>query len=428
MSNTAIKSITARQLIDCKCRPMLEVDVVTEGGALGRGSSPTGSSVGSHESFILRDHNPAEYDGMSVHKAVHVVEATIAPALRGMDILDQAALDRRMLELDSTPEKSVLGGNSIYSVSIACARAAAAAQGVPLYLRFAADRGGLKHIPIPTFNVVNGGRYHTHTMPFNEFILAPYKAGSIELAVEIAVKVFKRLGILIERYQKGVPAGIGNSFGHMAPCDDPAEILGLLWQAAMDCGYQDNIALALDCASSEMYDSKDRTYLLKGKRVTNDELISYVQQLTLQFPLLFVEDLLDEDDWDGFVKAKQLLQSTNIIGDDFIVTNVNRLRKAYEMNAVDGFILKPNQVGTISEGLDTFDFAERHDLLAIPSGRSGGVVGDVVMDFAVGLNVKLLKNGAPRSGERIDKLNFLLRVADKHPELHLFDGSSLSKF
>lgn len=428
MSKTTISRVAARQLLDCKCRPMLEVDVFTEGGAMGRGSAPTGSSVGSHESFILRDNDPGEYNGLSVHRAVQTVETVIAPALTGMDVMDQRALDRKMLELDGTAEKTVLGGNSIYSTSIACARAGAACRGLPLYQRFAEERGGLKHIPVPTFNVVNGGRYGDYTMAFNEFIIVPSGASCIEEAVEMGVKVFQRLGDIIFRYKKGVPAGIGGSYGYCAPCDDPETVLGLIQDAAGACGLQDKITLALDCASSEMYCPESKTYLLKGKQCSSGELIDYAERLTRRFPLVFIEDLLDEDDWDGYVRAKQVLKRTLVIGDDFIVTNARRLERACELHAVDGFILKPNQVGTISEALDTYDYAYRHNLIAIPSGRSGGVIGDVVMDFSVGLNVEIQKNGAPRSGERIDKLNFLLRVASENPGLGLCDMKKIIRF
>lgn len=428
MSRTTICQVSARQLLDCKCRPMLEVDVHTQGGFCGQGSAPTGSSVGSHESFILRDHNPNEYGGMSVHKAVSMIETVIGPALIGMDVEDFRALDQKMLELDGTQEKTVLGGNSIYSTSIACARAAAAASNVPLYQYFAERRGGLKHIPVPTFNVINGGHLAGYTMAFNEFIIVPFGAAHIEEAVEMGINVFHKLGQVIEHFQHGRPAGVGGSYGYTAPCDDPEIVLSLMQDAVDACGYHGRIVFALDCASSEMYDAEKKTYFLKNQQLSSDELISYAKGLTEKFPLLFVEDLLDEDDWDGFIHAKRALTRTNIIGDDFIVTNARRLKKACELHAVDGFILKPNQVGTISEALDTFDYALQNNLIAIPSGRSGGVIGDVVMDFSVGLNTMLQKNGAPRSGERIDKLNFLLRVADQYPSLPLCDISRISRF
>lgn len=426
MNNTIIRQIKARQLIDCKCRPMLEVDVITEEGIMGRGSAPTGSSVGYHEAFIMRDHDPSEYGGLSVHKAVDIIHKIIAPALIGMDVTDQKLLDQRMIELDGTPNKSVLGGNSIYSTSVACLRAAAACQDLPVYLYLAG--GKIETLPLPTFNVINGGHYQGYSQAFNEFILAPYRADSVEEAVEIGVKVFHQLGKTVERFLGGSSAGVGGSYGYIAPSDDPEVVLNLLAEAVDTCSYNDKVAFALDCASNEMYDSNTNTYLLKGKKVTSDELIDYVEGLTRKFNLIFVEDLLQENDWDGYSKATRQLKRTNIIGDDFIATSVERLKKAYAQNALHGFVFKPNQIGTISESLATFEFAKQNEVITIPSGRAGGVLGDVVADFAIGMQVQIMKNGAPRSGERIDKLNSLLRVSNIHPETKLADVSSIVRF
>jgi enolase len=426
MHTTRIKKLAARQLIDCKCRPLLEVDVYTEGGAMGRGGAPTGTSVGSYEAFILRDNDPSEYDGMSVHKAVKMVNDVIAPALVGLDVMDQRELDKRMLLLDGTPDKSKLGGNSIYSVSVACIRAAAACKGIPLYLHLSG--GKIETLPIPTFNMVNGGHYKDFSMAFNEFIVAPYKAEHIEEAVEIGVKVFQKLGETIEKYNKGATAGVGQSYGYIPPNGDPEIVLDLMAESIEHCGYTKKVAFALDCASNEMYDGASDTYLLKGNRVTADELIDYMEKLTRKYNLLYVEDLLYESDWDGYVKAVRALPRTNIIGDDFIATSVERLKKAHEMNAMSGFIFKPNQIGTVSEALDAFDFAKQCGLLAIPSGRSGGVLDDVIMDFAVGLGIGVIKTGAPRSGERIDKLNFLLRASSKNAGVPIFDASGIVRF
>ena len=248
-----IAKVRARQLIDCKCRPMVEVDIVTEKGALGRGSAPTGSSVGMYESYVLRDGDPNEYDGLSVHKAVENVNNIIAPALIGQDIADQAAIDHIMIGLDGTPDKHVLGGNAIYSASIAAFRAAAEEAGMPLYEYIA--RGPIKSVPIPSFNVINGGRYPGVTQAFNEFIIMPYKADSIYEAVEIAVRVFQRLGTVIKNHTGKAP-GVGGSYGWIAPSEDPDAVLSLMQEAIDECGYTKKCAFALDCASSEMYYAK----------------------------------------------------------------------------------------------------------------------------------------------------------------------------
>ena len=424
--NTKIRRVDARQILDCKARPMLEVDVYTEDGVLGRGSAPTGTSVGMYESFVLRDGDPADYGGMSVHTAVRYVKEIIGPALIGMDVTDQAAVDRKMIQLDGTPNKQKLGGNTIYSVSIACLRAAAAAQKVPVYRLLAG--GPLEIIPLPTFNVVNGGRNGGVVQAFNEFILVPYGARTVEEAVAMGIQVFQRLKPVIAAYQNGWEPLVGGSYGWAAPSSDPEAVLGLMADAVDQCGLTGRMAYALDCASSEMYDRDTATYELDGRRVSSDEIIGCIRSLSEKFPLVFAEDILDENDWDGFEKAHREITRTNLIGDDLIVTNRARLERACRLNAIDGFILKPNQVGTITEALETYAFAKERGLLAIPSGRSGGAVDDVVADVCLGLQGPISKNGAPRSGERLNKINSLLRASSLEPGSHLADFSGLIRF
>ncbi len=420
-----IKSVHARQLIDCKCRPLVEVDVVTEDGALGRGQAPTGSSVGMYESFVLRDGDPAEYHGMSVHKAVDNVNDVIGPALVGREVSDQKALDGIMTELDGTEDKHVLGGNAIYSTSIACFRAAAEAEGVPLYEYISG--GNIKTVSIPSFNVINGGNNHGVKQAFNEFIVMPYRADDIEEAVEISVDIFQKLGPAIKKYTGKDPL-VGGSYGWCAPSEDPEECVKLILGTIESLGLLDKCALAFDCALSEMYDAKTKTYYLDGKQLTNLEIIDYMKYLTEKYPFVFVEDMLDENDWEGYELAHKALGRTLIIADDFTVTNRKRIERAVSTNSIDGFILKPNQVGTISEALDAHEYAKQHGLFSIPSGRSGGVIGDVVMDLAVGLQVPFIKNGCPRSGERIDKLNFLMRIKEMHPGCHMANIDGAVKF
>ena len=423
--NSKIKSVHARQIVDCKCRPMVEVDVVTEDGCLGRGCAPTGSSVGMFESCVLRDNNPEEYHGLSVHKAVDNVNNIIAPALIGKDVTRQKELDQIMIDLDGTPEKRNLGGNAVYSTSIALFRAAAKASHQTLYNYIAG--GSIQTVPVPSFNVINGGHYENLTQPFNEFIIMPYGASTIYEAVEMGINTFQELAKVITNYLGHKPV-VAPSYGYASPSEDPEVNLNLMSEAIENCGYTGKIGFAFDCASSEMYDRQTNTYLLKGQRVSADTLISYAKKLTEKFPFVFIEDLLDEEDWEAYPKAHKEITRTNLLGDDFIVTNLERLKRAYECNALDGFILKPNQVGTITEALNTYEFAKAHNLIATPSGRAGGVIGDVVMDLAVGLQVGFIKNGAPRSGERIDKLNFLMRACDLTPGCRLADITPLLKF
>jgi len=425
MAATIIESIRARQVIDCKCRPMVEVDVLTRGGALGRGCAPTGTSVGTHEAFVLRDGDAGEYRGLGVRRAIANVHDVLAPALAGLDVLDQARVDRTMIELDGTPDKRRLGGNAIYATSVACFQAAAAACGQPLY-RYLAG-APIRTLPVPSFNVVNGGKYPHLTQPFNEFLVMPTQARNIEEAVQMGILAFQELGPVIARYT-GKEPGVAGSYGYVAPSTDPAVVLSLMQEAVDRCGFHGRMAFALDCASSEMYDAGTRTYLLKDRRVDAEALVDYVRGLSEQFDLVFVEDLLDENDWENWPKAVARIPRTLILGDDLIVTSRERLEQACRLKAVAGFILKPNQVGTVTEALETFRFGRDHGLVGVPSGRSGGAVYDVVMDFSVGLQVPFQKNGAPRSGERIEKLNFLMRAGDLSPGCRLSDLSGLVRF
>ena len=420
-----IASVRAQQIIDCKCRPAIEVEIRTEGGAIGRGAAPTGTSVGMHESFVLRDGDPSTYKGLSVHKAVDNAVNVIGPALIGMNVFEQRAIDETMIALDGTPNKRRLGGNTIYSMSIAAFRAAAAARSIPLYSHIAGR--AISTVPVPCFNLINGGRCNELTQAFNEFLIVPYGTDSVDFAIEMAINVFHQLADVLMDYLGYMPR-VASSYGYAAPSEDPEVILTLMQKAIDACGYTGRIAFALDCASSEMYDTETRTYLLKGKRVSSDELIAYAKSLTERFNLVFIEDLLDENDWAGYSNAVRELTRTIVLGDDLTVTNRELLRKAYETRAVDGFVLKPNQVGTITEAIDAYRFAEQHGMIAVPSGRSGGVVDDVVMDFSVGLEVPFQKNGAPRSGERIEKLNFLMRANARSPGCRLYDISPLLRF
>jgi enolase len=424
-----IASVIARQLLDCKARPLVEVEITTDTGYVGRGASPTGTSVGAHEAFVLRDGDRSEYSGLSVHRAVSAVTDEIAPVLVGAELDDPRSLDRVMIELDGTPDKHRLGGNTIYSTSVALLRAASAAAGMPPYTYVRALLG-LKPpttVPMPTFNMINGGRYGDIFQTFNEFLVVPYRAESIESAVEKGVSLFGVLGEVLARRLGRAPL-IASSYGYIAPSSDPRVVMEVLAEAVERAGCADVMAFALDCASSEVYDKSSQTYAFNGERATAEALIDYARALSEEFPLVFIEDLLDGDEWDGFTKAKQTVDRSIILGDDLIVTNRARLERAVNTSAVDGFVLKPNQVGTIAEALDCFEYAVQNGILAIPSGRSGGVIDDVVMDLAVGLAAPFQKNGAPRSGERIAKLNFLLRAAEGIPNCALADVPALVRF
>jgi enolase len=424
-----ITSVVARQLLDCKARPLVEVEITTDTGHVGRGASPTGTSVGTHEAFVMRDGDQSEYGGLSVHRAIAAVTDEIAPVLVGAELDDPRSLDRVMIELDGTPDKHRLGGNAIYSTSIALLRAASAAAGIPTYT-YVGELLGLKPpttVPAPSFNMINGGRDGDVVQTFSEFLVVPYRADSIEAAVETGVSLFGVLGDALTR-RLGRPPLIAASYGYVAPSSDPRVVMDVLVEAVERAGCADIVAFAIDCASSEVYDRESQTYAFNGDQVSAEALIDHARALSEDYPLLFIEDLLDGDDWDGFTNAVQTIDRSLILGDDLIGTNRDRLERAVKTSAVDGFILKPNQVGTVAEALECFEYASQRGILAIPSGRSGGVIDDVVMDLAVGLGAPFQKNGAPRSGERIEKLNFLLRAAERIPDCTLADVAALARF
>ena len=425
MSGQKIASVRARQTIDCNCRPMVEVDVVTDGGFLGRGAAPTGKSVGKYESFVLRDEDPNEYRGMGVRRAVRNVNETIAPKLIGMDVDDQEAIDGLMNEIDGTENKSRLGGNAIYSTSIACFRAAAACRKIPLYQYIAG--GTIKSVPVPSFNMINGGRNGSVCQSINEFLVVPWRSTSIEKAVEAATLIFAEVGKVIES-RCGRPALVGRSMGWVAPSEDPREIFDILREAIHRAGFANLCSFALDAAASEMYDEASGRYTMNGRQLSSAELVDYYVSLSEELPLLFMEDILDENDWEGYRLAHQKIQKSLIIADDLTATNAKRLQKAKAFEAIDGFILKPNQVGSITEAMEAYRYAKKQNWVAIPSGRSGGVIDDVVMDFSVGLGVPFQKNGCPRSGERIEKLNFLIRASDLNGACPMADISSYVRF
>jgi enolase len=419
-----ITQVSAVQIIDCKGRPCVEVEIRTASGAVGRGAAPTGSSVGMHEAFVLRD-GTGPYKGLGVRKAIANVHKVIAPALIGMDVADQAALDAKMIALDGTPDKSRLGGNAIYSVSIAAFRAAADARRVAPYQLLAGGR--VKTLPVPCFNVINGGKYDGFAQSFNEFLIVPHGTDDVEEAIEMAIATFQALDGVLRRHL-GTKPQVASSYGYAAPSDDPAVCLRLMAEAVEAAGYKGRIRFALDCASSEFHDKADGTYLLKGARVTADQLIDYARALTEEFDMVFIEDLLDENDWQAWSRAVARIPRTIILGDDLTVTRLDLLKRAHDTRACDGFILKPNQVGTITEALEAARYATDNGLIAVPSGRSGGVVEDIVMDFSVGLEVPFQKNGAPRSGERIEKLNFLIRAKAANPGCRMYDLTPLFRF
>ncbi len=424
--DTRIRSIHARQVMDCKFRPVLEAAVELECGIAGQGAAPTGTSVGSYEAEVLRDNDKESFRGLSVFQAIENVNTVIAPALKGMDIMDQRAIDERMIELDGTMNKSRLGGNAIYSVSIACLRAAAEVQKKSVYQVVAGEP--LKTVPLPTANSIIGGPYANYTVCFQEFTFCPYKAKDMTEAMEIIFHVHREIGEVFSRAWGGQPAPIGNSHGWMPPTEDPEEIMQMLSEAVKACGYEDKTAYALDMASTEMYDKDTDTYYLNGRQISAEEQIAYVRKMTEKYPFLFIEDVLQENDWEGYRRATEEITRTILIGDDLTITNPALLKRAYEEKAVQGFIFKPNQIGTITEAIEARKYAKEHHMLTIPSQRGGGTIWDVVIDLGVGLEAEACKSCAPRGGESVYAMNCIYRASQENPDATMFDFTSFVRF
>lgn len=404
-----ISSITSRETLDSKGRPMVEVDVWTAGGSMGRGASPCGSSVGSFEAFVLRD-SGKRFGGLGVQKAVRNVAEIISPALIGRNVREQRMIDNLMVELDGTGNKSRLGANAIYSVSIAVARPAANSLGLPLY-RYLSE-AEVDRLPIPMFNMINGGVYADRKVEFQEFLMVPTGAQYYSGALRMGVEVFYKLNTAIRKRYGQKYLCRGHSAGYAAPVNEPSEIIETLMEAAEKAGYEGKFKVGLDCAASHFYNSEKGCYNFRGKKTSRNEMMEFLEALVKSYPIFMIEDPLDEEDFEGF---KEITKRMNILiaGDDLFVTNIKRLKKGIHVRAANAIVLKPNMVGTLSEALDTAGWARKHGYLLIPSIRSGGPCDDPIPDISVALGAPLIKCGAPQSAERTTCHNRLLRIEEE---------------
>ncbi len=423
MSDPKISAIKAREILDSKARPMVEVDVWTTEGAMGRGASPCGTSVGTHEAFVLRD-GGSRYGGLGVQKAVRHVKEIIAPALLGKSVCDQRGVDQFMIGLDGTPDKSHLGANAIYSVSIAVARAAANSVRLPLFRYLGGKEDYL--LPVPMFNMINGKSISETRSEFQEYHLIPTQAETYSEALRTGVEIFSKLGDTIKKRHGKRALQTGASAGYAAPTDDPGEILETLLEAAREAGYQGKCRVGLDCAASDFYDRKEGRYLFRGEKISREELIRTLEDLARRYSLFMIEDPLEEDDFVGFAEITRRLNLL-VIGDDLFVTNMERLKRGIDLGSANGMILKPNMVGTLTEAIDTARYAKTYGYQVVGSGRAGGGTDDPIPDIAVALDVALVKFGAPRSGERISKQNGMLRIEEELGPSGHFVGSHLFK-
>ncbi len=410
-----IKNLVAEEILDSRGNPTVEVTAELTGGVTGTASVPSGASTGQYEAWELRDEDPNRYNGKGVLKACGNVREKILPALQGIDVKKQQEIDRRMRELDGTPNKASLGANAILAVSLACARAGAAATRTPLYRYLRAvyaltDTDFL--LPEPMLNVINGGKHADNGLDFQEYMIVPH-AETFAERMRIGAEIAMNLGGLLR--SKGMSTLVGDEGGFAPRCTGNRDPFNLISGAVDRTHYRlgDQVTLALDAAASEFYKPDQQRYLLSLEHtlLTNDDLLARYKELLAQFPFTSIEDGLDEDDWEGWVRmTKELGTATRVIGDDLFVTNVERFQKGITMGAANAILVKPNQIGTLTETMDAIRLAREHDYSVVISHRSGDTSDPFIADLTVAVNAPYIKAGAVSRGERLAKYNRLLEI------------------
>jgi enolase len=413
---SAIEYIEAREILDSRGNPTIEVDVVLDDGAMGRAAVPSGASTGEHEAVELRDGDGSRYLGKGVQLAVDTVNDLIAPELTGYDAAGQVDIDRTMIEIDGTENKGKLGANAILGVSMAAARAAAESLGIPLYRYLGSFHASL--LPVPMANIINGGKHADNKIDFQEFMVMPLGAPSMREAVRWTAEVFHSLKKLLKDAGKNTSVGDEGGF---APDIDNEQALDFIMKAIEKAGYRpgDDFGIALDCASSELFEEGGK----KGykfwksnpdKLFGADEMIDIYTKWIAKYPVVSIEDPLDQNDWDGYVNMTKALGNTvQIVGDDFFVTNTKRLSKGIEMGACNSILIKVNQIGTVTETYEAVEMAKRAGYTAIISHRSGETEDSFIADFAIALETGQIKTGSMSRTDRICKYNQLMRIEDE---------------
>jgi enolase len=404
--------VTGREIIDSRGNPTVEVEVLLRSGVTGRASVPSGASTGSHEALELRDKDPKRYLGRGVQKAVRNIHRVIGPKLLGMDVLYQEGIDTAMLQWDGTPNKTRLGANAVLGVSLACAKAAANHLDIPLYQHL----GGLSanQLPLPLMNIVNGGVHADNNLDLQEFMVLPIGARSFKEALRMGVEVFHHLKAVLKG--KGYKTSVGDEGGFAPDLHSNEEAFSLLLEAIRKSGYRPgkDVAIAIDAAATEFY--RNGFYFLKaGKKTkkTSSEMIDYYEALIKKFPILSIEDGLAEDDWKGWKEMTvRLGKKLQLVGDDLFVTNPNRLLKGIREGVANAILIKPNQIGTLTETLEVIEIAKRARYRTIISHRSGETEDTTISDLAVGAHAGQIKTGATSRTDRVAKYNQLLRIEE----------------
>ncbi|WP_129596220.1 phosphopyruvate hydratase [Anaerophilus nitritogenes] len=412
MSSTII-DVYAREVLDSRGNPTVEVEVYLEDGSMGRAIVPSGASTGAFEAVELRDDDIERYLGKGVRKAVENVNEEIADEIIGMDALDQVAIDSLMIELDGTDNKARLGANAILGVSMAVARAASEYLGLPLYQYIGGVNG--KTLPVPMMNILNGGEHADNNVDIQEFMIMPVGANSFRQALRMGAEVFHNLKKVLK--EKGLNTAVGDEGGFAPNLTSNEEALEVIIEAIKKAGYvpQEDIMLALDVAATELYDKEEKKYNLAGEGVvkTSEQMVEFYEKLVSKYPIISIEDGLDEEDWEGWkMLTERLGRKVQLVGDDLFVTNTQRLEKGIERKTANSILIKLNQIGTITETLDAIEMAKRAGYTAVISHRSGETEDVTIADLVVAVNAGQIKTGAPSRTDRVAKYNQLLRIEE----------------
>ena len=412
-----IVKVIGREIIDSRGNPTVEAEVHLEGGFVGMAAAPSGASTGSREALELRDGDKSRFLGKGVLKALEAVNGPIAQALLGKDAKDQAAIDQIMIDLDGTENKSKFGANAILAVSLANAKAAAAAKGMPLYAHIAELNGtaGVYSMPLPMMNIINGGEHADNNVDIQEFMIQPVGAKTLKEAVRMGAEVFHNLAKVLK--SKGYNTAVGDEGGFAPNLKSNAEALEVIAEAVAAAGYKlgTDITLAMDCAASEFYDAEKKEYNLKGEgRIfTSNEFSDYLADLTTKFPIVSIEDGLDESDWDGFAyQTKELGKKIQIVGDDLFVTNTKILKRGIDNGIANSILIKFNQIGSLTETLAAIKMAKDAGYTAVISHRSGETEDATIADLAVGTAAGQIKTGSMSRSDRVAKYNQLIRIEE----------------
>ena len=409
---STILDIKAREILDSRGNPTVEVDVILAGGALGRAAVPSGASTGEHEALELRDQDKKRYVGKGVSKAVANVTEKVLPELRGIDALDQLTVDRTMLELDGTETKSKLGANAILAVSLATAKAAAEAIGIPLFKYLGGPNA--KVLPVPMANVINGGAHSDAPIDFQEFMIVPKGFDTFSEGLQAITEIFHALKSVLKK--KGLSTAVGDEGGFAPNLDSADAAIEAILQATKDAGYKPGkqIFLALDVASSEFYVAEKKNYVFKkssGRKLSGAELVAFYDDLTARYPIISIEDGCAENDWDTWkALTDKLGEKVQLVGDDLFVTNVKFLRKGIDRGVANSILVKVNQIGSLTETLDAIELAKENSYTAVISHRSGETEDATIADIAVATNAGQIKTGSLSRTDRVAKYNQLLRI------------------